>query len=1148
MMHKGILQIEELRLVTRPYLQFTTIALLILGLLGGWAGANWLIVLIIFAVLISTILWMGYQMQLHGAKPFYIYTSAMINLLATATIVIITGGAHSPFWLLFLIGAITSAMSFRGRTRVNLERLNAGTAALVLIGPELMDWPVDWGSATLAAMQVLTLSMSSGMIRRITTIILESEEALLESEKRYRILIDSARDVIFTLAQDGKFTSINSSFERFTGWSRAEWLGRPFDGLVAEEDRPFALNLFNHVLEGETMRAMRLRVHTHAGEPLVVEVNLSPQIKDGQVIGLLGIARDMTEEQSTEDALRESEQKHRAMYATAERQTRELALLDKVRTAISQEVNLSTLFQTVVESIVEMFGYTQVSIYLLEGETLVLQYEMGYEYVLEKILVTQGVMGRVVRTGKPVLIEDIHSDADFLGAIEGIASEVCVPLRDKGQVVGTLNVESTHGVTLSEADLNLMIVLSEHIGIAIGRARLYSDIQRHNRILSALQESTLQLIEQLELSEVLQIIIVQAAELMNTTHGYIYLVNQDETALQMILGVGASSESIGIKLAPNEGLAGKVWQLRQPLNVQDYQAWTGSSAQFIDPAFHAVIGVPLISDSRVVGVLGLAHLDPDRKFSNDDVELLSRFAQLASIALKNGRLYTQAQQELAERKQAEETLQESELRFRVLVERLPVVVYTAELGVNGVWSYVSPPIEILLGFMPEDWISDPGLWYRQIHPDDREQQIALEEQAYVRHEPFESEYRMFTRDGRMVWIRDQATPLYHSEGHPLLWQGLMIDITESKRAEERINRQLEKLKALRTIDTTITSSTDIHVTLQTILKQAIAQLQVDAADILLLNPTTHTLEYHNGIGFYTKGVERSSIHIGEGYAGKAILERRMIAIQNLRNQAANFPRHRFVDEENFVCYCGIPLIIKGEAKGVLEVFHRQPVEMNQEWTDFLEALAGQAALAIDNSTLFESLQRSHMELSLAYETTLEGWSAALDLRDKETEGHTQRVTNLTMQLAEQMGLKDKELMQIRRGALLHDIGKMGVPDRILLKPDTLTDEEWEIMRRHPAYAYELLSRIEYLRPALGIPYCHHEKWNGTGYPQGLKGEEIPLDARIFAVVDVYDAITSDRPYRPAWTKERALKYLRALSGIDFDPQVVEAFLKMLDQG
>ena len=262
MMHKGILQIEELRLLTRPYLQFTTIALLILGLLGGWAGENWLIVLIIFAVLISTILGMGYQVQLHGAKPLYVYASAMINLLATATIVIITGGAHSPFWLLFLMGAIPSAMSFRGRTGVNLERLNAGTAALALVGPELMDWPVDWGVITLAAMQVLTLSMSSVMIRRITTLILESKDELLESEKRYRMLIDSARDVIFTLAQDGKLTSINSSFERFTGWSRAEWLGQSFEGLVADADDPVALNLFNHVLEGETMRAVRLRVHT----------------------------------------------------------------------------------------------------------------------------------------------------------------------------------------------------------------------------------------------------------------------------------------------------------------------------------------------------------------------------------------------------------------------------------------------------------------------------------------------------------------------------------------------------------------------------------------------------------------------------------------------------------------------------------------------------------------------------------------------------------------------------------------------------------------------------------------------------------------------------------------------------------------------
>jgi putative nucleotidyltransferase with HDIG domain len=324
-------------------------------------------------------------------------------------------------------------------------------------------------------------------------------------------------------------------------------------------------------------------------------------------------------------------------------------------------------------------------------------------------------------------------------------------------------------------------------------------------------------------------------------------------------------------------------------------------------------------------------------------------------------------------------------------------------------------------------------------------------------------------------------------------------------------------------------------------------LQVDAADILLLNPTTHVLEYSVGMGFHTKAVERSSVRIGEGYAGRAALERKIVHIYSLYESGESFGRRSLLEGEKFTSYYGVPLIAKGEVKGVLEIFHRTSLDVNQEWLDFLESVAGQAGLAIDNATLFQNLQRTNLELGMAYENTLEGWSAALDLRDKETEGHTLRVTNLTLELAAHMGLKDKDLLHIRRGALLHDIGKMGVPDRILLKPDNLTDDEWEIMRRHPGYAHEMLSRIEYLRPALGIPYCHHEKWDGSGYPRGLQGEQIPLDARIFAVVDVYDALTSDRPYRPAWTKERALEYIKSLSGTQFDPRVVAAFIELLNR-
>ncbi len=193
----------------------------------------------------------------------------------------------------------------------------------------------------------------------------------------------------------------------------------------------------------------------------------------------------------------------------------------------------------------------------------------------------------------------------------------------------------------------------------------------------------------------------------------------------------------------------------------------------------------------------------------------------------------------------------------------------------------------------------------------------------------------------------------------------------------------------------------------------------------------------------------------------------------------------------------------------------------------------------------EKLQQAHQHLLDAYDATIAGWSHAMDLRDRETEGHSQRVTELTLKLAKAFGIQDNELTHIRHGALLHDMGKLGIPDSILQKPDQLTNEEWVVMRKHPQLAYEMLYPVEYLRPALDIPYSHHEKWDGTGYPRGLKGEEIPLAARIFAIVDVWDAITSDRPYRPAYSIEQALSHIREQSGKHFDPQVVDVFFKLV---
>jgi HD-GYP domain-containing protein (c-di-GMP phosphodiesterase class II) len=295
------------------------------------------------------------------------------------------------------------------------------------------------------------------------------------------------------------------------------------------------------------------------------------------------------------------------------------------------------------------------------------------------------------------------------------------------------------------------------------------------------------------------------------------------------------------------------------------------------------------------------------------------------------------------------------------------------------------------------------------------------------------------------------------------------------------------------------------------------------------------------------------VRLGEGLAGRAALERRPIfvpdlAASDLTASDAVFVRGEVQREEGTAAYVAIPLLAKGQVQGVLTLFHRSPLTHEHEWLDFAEALAGQAAIAVDNARLFQNLQSANRELALAYDTTIEGWSRALDLRDKETEGHSRRVTEMTLILARQMNLSEAELVHVRRGALLHDIGKMSIPDAILLKPGPLTEEEWEIMRRHPRYAYDLLAPIAYLRPALDIPHCHHEKWDGSGYPQGLKGDQIPLVARIFAVADVYDALSSDRPYRSAWPEEKVRAHIAALAGTHFDPGMLEAFLGMPHSG
>jgi PAS domain S-box-containing protein len=498
--------------------------------------------------------------------------------------------------------------------------------------------------------------------------------------------------------------------------------------------------------------------------------------------------------------------------------------------------------------------------------------------------------------------------------------------------------------------------------------------------------------------------------------------------------------------------------------------------------------------------------------------------------------------DITEHKRILAALQENEKKYYGLVDQSPDGIFI--IGLSGNILTVNKAMCRELQYSEEELLS-MNIW--DIVPNKYLDQYRIRLTKILEGESLgeAAEYTVRGKDGKIHSIEVLSAP--HYIGKSIIgFQGIARDITARKHAEVKSQKQLEHLTALSAIDRVIASNFNLKLSLSEILTRVTKELGIDAADILFVNSKSQMLEYGAERGFRTKTARKAQVRLGESYAGRATLERQLVLIQNLGDEPAILLLKALSKSEDFVCYYVVPLITKGQVKGVLEIYHRSALDPDEEWFDFLHALAGRAAIAIESAALFKSLQRSNSELSQAYNATIEGWSRALDLRDKETEGHTQRVTGMTVKLARAFGLNEAELVQVRLGALLHDIGKMGIPDRILHKHGSLTEEEWATMKKHPPFAYEMLSPIRYLRLALGIPYYHHEKWDGTGYPRGLKGEQIPLVARIFAVVDVWDALSSDRPYRAAWPKEKVFEYIRGSSGTHFDPQVVNVFLQLPD--
>jgi putative nucleotidyltransferase with HDIG domain len=375
-------------------------------------------------------------------------------------------------------------------------------------------------------------------------------------------------------------------------------------------------------------------------------------------------------------------------------------------------------------------------------------------------------------------------------------------------------------------------------------------------------------------------------------------------------------------------------------------------------------------------------------------------------------------------------------------------------------------------------------------------------------------------------------------------------VTESlNNLETGVNSQLRdrrsQLKALMGIGNMINSSLGRQRVLEEVMDSLITLMHAERG-FLMLRQRNGELKPE-----IARGIRHINLVEKEFEFSRTIVRRVVDSCQPvLTTNAQEDPR--FENQVSIAAYqlrsiiCA-PLKIRDQLIGVIYVDNRARSGIFRESDlELVSAFANQAAVAIENADLFENLQKSNRDLEKAYQATLEGWVRALDLRDKETEGHTQRVTILTERLASSMGVKGDALVNIRRGALLHDIGKMGIPDAILLKKGALTKEERELIQEHPNYAKKMLKDIEFLWPAIDIPYCHHEKWDGSGYPRGLKGMDIPFAARVFAVIDVWDALISDRPYRKGLPAEEVRQHIKDDTGRHFDPNVVRAFMDLKD--
>ena len=1017
-------------------------------------------------------------------------------------------------------------------------RWTDGIAVLRAVKARMPDCPVIMftatGSEEIAAeamkngLDDYVLKSSKHLVRLVASVRAALERyrqraVFREVEERYVHLFEHVPVGLYRTTPDGRVLDVNHAYLQLMGCPSREH-ALTLNAADFYEDHEDRERLKKEIDCTGVVRRFKVRARRLDGTVFWAEITARViRDSDGRVQFYEGIVQDITESKQAEEALQESEARYRLLFESNPDPT--------------WVFDVETLrFRAVNEAAIRHYGYSR-----------------------------EEFQGMTIKEIRPP--EEISPLMDRLRtAPTGIEHRGTYRHCRKNGEIALMDITVNRLTYMGRpAELVLAHDVTE-------RVRAEEALQDRERFLSQLDEVTRSALEAPGFEGALQAIADRIGPVFGADGCYIALWDETEKRPVPAVAYGPSRDIFPLlRFEPGEATltesalrAGRVLAVEDAL---DSPLVSARSAQALGTSSALVL--PLFTGDQKLGAVTIAFSRPHR-FAPDEIVRAERTAGLLALAVAKVRLLDLTQRhaaELADQARVFERL----LSTRDLGQRLDYMldwvmdllgaeiggIYLAEDGVAAprILKGVSEELRAGIRTLPADVVNE---WLQGV----RIVRERLDEQGLM--------FEFAKGEGIQVYA---SIPLYlpaqqaGADGEE--WRGAILAasrdldaLPEDKvRAVERISQQLAlfiahsraylraknrmvRLQALHEIDLAITSSLDLRVTLAVLLSSVTSHLRVDAAAVWLLGRDTRTIEHAADHGFLTDAYRRVRLRLGEGPAGRAALERRTVVIPRL-SEEEGLAESPLLAAERFIAAVAVPLIAKGQVKGVLELFHRAPFDPDPEWMLFLEVLAAQAAIAVDSAELLEDLQRSNAEMAMAYDATLEGWVRGVDLRDKETEGHTQRVAEVTIRLAAALGVPEAGLVNVHRGALLHDIGKIGIPDAILLKPGPLTDEEWAVMRRHPVYAREMLSGIAFLRQALDIPHSHHEKWDGTGYPQGLRGEHIPLAARIFAVVDVWDALRSDRSYRKAWDDAKAIDYIREQAGKHFDPQVVEAFLRLI---